>query len=79
MNKENEKKYQAFLKKLTSEEVYFKNSQEDAAIKSVPGKNGGYWVKLKGQPAFATSHLNEVVNGGILEYSEISKAEFERY
>lgn len=79
MNKENQKKYDAFCKKLLEQEIYFLNDWEDAAIKSTPGKNGGFWIKFKGQPAFAAEKDNPVVNDGILQYTEITKEKFETF
>ena len=79
MNKENQKKYDDFMAKLLSKEIYFHNDWDDAVIKSTPEKNGGFWVKFKGQAAFSAEKENSVVNDGILQYKEVTKEFFEKF
>jgi len=74
MDSESNRKYQAFIKKLQQETVYFKNPFEKAVIKSIPGQ--GYQVKFKGKEPFEAQKGSEVVTDGILQYSEISEQEY---
>jgi hypothetical protein len=76
MNKTKNKEYQAFLKKLRSETVYFKNTFENALIKSDP--DGGYMVKINGRPAFQADPQSGLIADAILEYKEIPAAEYEK-
>jgi len=77
MTAANKKVYDAFIGKMRTEVVYFRNTFEDAVIKSTPLE--GYLVKFKGREPFTATDSNSVVAEGILEYNEISKKEFDRF
>jgi hypothetical protein len=84
MTPENEKKYQTFLKKLGREIMYFTNTFEEAAIKSVPPAAAikhipGIWAKFKGQPEYSISGESNLVNEAILEYNEITKEQYDNW
>lgn len=70
----NKTTYQAFLRKLTKETVFFKNEFEQAFIKSVPGE--GYTVKFPGQKEFKADPKSQVVADAILEFNEITEKEY---
>lgn len=65
-----------FIKKLSSETVFFKNEFENAFIKSVPGK--GYFVKLPGNVQYPGNPESELINDAILQGVEITRAEYEK-
>ena len=70
--------YESFKAKfLTDEPVYFKYSFEEAVIRFEPG--GKYFIKFRGNPEFETKHSNRIVNEGFLEYTEITKAEYDNW
>ena len=71
MNPDNQKKYLEFREKLLTKTVFFKNTFEEAVIKSVPGE--GFFVKFKGHTEFKAKDRSEVVTEGILEYNEITE------
>lgn len=74
---ENEKKYRAFIKKLQNNVVFFKNSFEGAAIKSDP-KNG-FFAKFAGEEEYPVKQETQLVTEALLEYSEITEAEYNKF
>ena len=83
MTKENEKKYQAFLRKLSRETVYFKNTYEEAVLKSVPVikhvPEEGYFAKFKGGKEYKISHDTDMVAEAIMECNEITEADYKNW
>ena len=81
MNKENQAQYNAFIEKVKKQEVYFLNTYEEAAIRSVPTKTEGiiYYVKFKGEKTFQAEKGSTIIADALLEYKEITKEEYNSY
>jgi len=68
-------KWQSFKKRVESETVYFKNSLENAYIRSEPGN--GFWIKFPDKPEYKAKDGSTIVSAGILESKEIKKKKYE--
>ena len=77
MNPENERIYQAFMKKLQTEIVFFMNTYENAVIKSIP--ETGFYVKFSGEDEFLAKNGSRLVTDGLLEYKEITEKEYNNF
>lgn len=69
--------WENFLDKFSDGIVYFKNTFEEAVLKSIPGE--GIFVKLKGGEEFKAKKGSALVADAILEASEITKEEYNTY
>lgn len=77
MKKDPKSESKAFLEKLQAGPIFFKNSFENAVIRSEPGK--GIFVKFPGEPEFESSQKSNLVTDAILEHNEISEKEYQAF
>lgn len=66
-----------FLDKFPKEIVYFKNTFEEAVLKSVPEE--GIFVKFAGKEQFKSEKGSALVTDAILEGTEITKEEYNNF
>ncbi len=72
--------FEDFKNKLQSEEIFFINTFEDAAVRSVINDNTlAYYVKFRGKDEFLTQHDSRLVTDAILEHTILTKAEYDNF
>lgn len=72
--------YDVFIEELQSGDVYFINTFEDAAIRSVnEGTSIRYYIKFRDSDEFLADNGNRVVAEAIREHTILSKQEYDSF
>ena len=72
--------YNDFREKLQTEDIYFINTFENAAVRSVITEDGLlYFVKLDGEDEFLTKSDSKLVANAILEHTILTKEEYDNF
>ena len=69
--------WEKFIDKFSEGIVYFRNTHEDAVLKSIPDE--GIFVKLRGGEEFKAKPGSALVADATLEGAEITKEEYNNF
>ena len=71
--------YEAVIKKMTLQPVYFKNALDKVVIRSTSGANGKFYVKRHGKDEYEIAYWTNLVYETILDSNEITRKQYENY
>jgi hypothetical protein len=66
-------------KRLKSGPVFLKNEFEGCVIRSVPGSRSSFFAKFPGEKEYPISSSSIIVTETLLEWSEITKEEYNAF